>query len=286
MIGEIREAVAGCEPDLLVVSQIRAAPYADAVPDALLWLDQADVWSAFLDQEIAARHGLARSTARLQRRHIRRQEISWIQRAKVVTAAGYSDAGLLSRISGRDIQWLPTVVQGGEAPRPHGAPLTAGFFANFAFWPNRDAFALLRDEWAPVLRNQGWRVLVAGIGSASLGQTPGVDVIGEVSHPRDFYSQIDLALAPIRLGGGIKVKVVEALLWGRPVIGTKQAVDGLSPELANAIPIVARASELRQAVQFATENSKCSALAHERFSVDGFKSKVADLAVSAVGEGS
>lgn len=277
MLPEVQAAVQACDPDLIVVSQIRAAPYAYAVQGANLWLDQADVWSAFLDQEIRARRALARSSARMQQAHIRRHEVSWSGRATVVTAAGYADTERLSRMSGRRVEWLPTVVPGGHAARTPGIPPTAGFLANFAYWPNRDAFAMLQKDWAPVLRAHGWRVIVAGLHSESLEPTPGIEVMGEVDDLRTFYSEIDVALAPMRLGGGIKVKVVEALLWGRPVVGTAAAVDGLPPDISHSIPTVNRPTELPAALAAAARDVECIGFARDRFSESGFKSKVAEL---------
>jgi hypothetical protein len=46
----------------------------------------------------------------------------------------------------------------------------------------------------------------------------------------EFYSQVGLALAPVRTGGGIKVKIVEALAFGRPVLATAFALEGFAEE--------------------------------------------------------
>ena len=107
-ISGLSRVVAGARPDLLIVTQIRAAPYLDDGERAALWLDQADLWSAFIVAEIKRRHGLARTTARLQALTIRRAERRWAKRAAALSAAGYGDADALRRRVGRRVDWLPT----------------------------------------------------------------------------------------------------------------------------------------------------------------------------------
>src|ERR1700694_5597660 len=91
MIPDLARHVDDLAPDVLVVSQLRAAPYARFAPSSVLWLDQADVWSQLLHQEIEARGGLSKLGARLQLRHIRQVEADWLTRAGVISAAGYED---------------------------------------------------------------------------------------------------------------------------------------------------------------------------------------------------
>jgi hypothetical protein len=232
------EHVRKAEPDIVVASQLRGAPYVACAPGARLWLDQADVWSSFLDREILARSGVPRLTARLQQRQVKGLERRWSASAEIITAAGVADAQCLREAYACDVRWLPTAVPSGLVERVPGEVPTAGFFANFAFWPNRDAFLLLRDLWAPALRRLGWRTVVAGIESGRLDARGAVDVLGELESVSDFYRHVDVALAPLRLGGGIKVKVVEALMWRRPVIATSEALEGLPSELARLIPTV------------------------------------------------
>jgi hypothetical protein len=110
-------------------------------------------------------------------------------------------------------------------------PKRAGFIANFAFGPNLDAWRLLTTAWLPRLRERGWEVVVAGLRSEQLPALPGVVALGPVGDVAEFYREIAVTLAPIRLGGGMKVKVAESLLAGRAVVATRFAVDGFPPEI-------------------------------------------------------
>lgn len=219
--------------DLLLVSAISQAQFSE-LSQAPLWLDFMDVWSAVVEREAMTRRGLARHSSRLQGQLLRRLEARYAPRAAIVTAAGWED---WRRLADRGVSatWLPTSLPDDEflfVPHngAHGA--TVGFLGNFAYWPNRDAYALLTTYWAEPLARAGWRVIVAGRHSDSLASPPkNVEIIGELENVDDFYSEVRATLAPIRLGGGIKVKVIESLAKGVPVVGTQFAFEGFPPDL-------------------------------------------------------
>lgn len=278
MIAELGSHVAEMDPEILVVSQLRAAPYSDFVPHAALWLDQADVWSLFLNQEIANRRGLTRATAKLQLRQIRRAEIEWAHRAAAISTAGYGDGAYLRSTTERPVEWLPTAVAPLDIPRADDGARTAGFLANFAFWPNRDAFNVVRDHWAPALRRIGWKTIVAGIGSEHLDGQGQVEILGTLESLADYYSRIDISLAPIRLGGGIKVKIIEALMYRRPVLASAYALEGFPPELASAIRVVSDTStDCGDLDTLPQESEQAFALAAQYFSIDAWNETIGRL---------
>lgn len=237
----LAEALAAAAPfDVLIISHLSATQYHDAHADSLLWLDQSDLWSDFAEREVAARRGLARWTAERQRLSIVGREQEAARRADVVSAAGWTDAQALRERSGRDVVWLPTALPDVAArARPRSGPdRAAGYLANFAYHPNVDALEVLLERWLPGLRSEGWRLVVAGLQSESLDLPPDVTVLGRVGSVEEFYEQVDITLAPVRLGGGMKVKVIESLLRGRPVVASEFAVDGFPEALRSHAVVV------------------------------------------------
>jgi glycosyltransferase involved in cell wall biosynthesis len=282
MIPTLGQQIAELEPDVLVVSQLRAAPYSRFAPRSALWLDQADVWSLFLDREASSRRGLPRLTSKMQLRQIRRAEMAWTKSAAAISTAGYGDRAYLSSLTDKPVEWLPTAVAPVDIPRGPAGGRTAGFLANFAFWPNQDAFILLRDQWAPALREIGWDTVVAGIGSEHLDGDGRVEILGQIDDLGDYYSRIDVALAPIRLGGGIKVKVIEALMYQRPVLATAYALEGFPPDLAAAIPVVAdRAPAFAEILNDILDSDTAIRLAHKYFSIQSWEATVKRLVATA-----
>jgi hypothetical protein len=239
-VGALADAVRAIgTSDVLGVSQLRATQYVEhAGPGARLWLDQSDLWSGFLGPEIAKRRGLAKLAAIGQRIHITRQETAWLGRAAAVTAAGYADTEAINARVGQRARWLPTPVtipaEIPAAPARHAV----GLLGNFAFWPNRDAYNLLRDRWLPELRREGVACVVAGYGSEALPPADGIELVGPVGAPSDFYALVSATVAPIRLGGGIKVKIAESLVYHRPVLATNCALEGFDPSTRVRLPAI------------------------------------------------
>jgi glycosyltransferase involved in cell wall biosynthesis len=73
------------------------------------------------------------------------------------------------------------------------------------------------------LRVTGGRV-PAGVRSLA---DPNVVFEGEVSDLGAFYDGLRLAIAPLRFGAGVKVKTVQALQYGVPIVATAIGAEGI-----------------------------------------------------------
>ncbi len=60
-----------------------------------------------------------------------------------------------------------------------------------------------------------------------LGESPGILVTGAVEDVRPYYALAKVAIAPYRYGEGTKIKVVEAMACGMPVVSTSIGCQGL-----------------------------------------------------------
>ena len=61
----------------------------------------------------------------------------------------------------------------------------------------------------------------------ALSALPGVKVTGPVEDVRPFYAKTKVAVAPFRYGGGTKLKVLEAMALGVPVVATPVGCQGI-----------------------------------------------------------
>jgi glycosyltransferase involved in cell wall biosynthesis len=104
-------------------------------------------------------------------------------------------------------------------------PPTAGLIGTAAWPPTAEAIqTLLQDVWPCVQREApSARLVVAGRGTAELGG------IGGVESARDFFQGLSLLLYPLRRGSGMKVKVLEAMASGVPVVTTPSGAEGIEP---------------------------------------------------------
>lgn len=74
------------------------------------------------------------------------------------------------------------------------------------------------------------KVKLAGSMCAELGDLegrPGIELIGRVEDVADFYQAIDVAIVPMTFSTGLKIKAVEALTTGLPLIAHKHALEGI-----------------------------------------------------------
>lgn len=53
-------------------------------------------------------------------------------------------------------------------------------------------------------------------------------IVDDVAH---FYSQVEVVLSPIKFGAGLKIKVLEAIAHGRPILATEHSVTGFPEEI-------------------------------------------------------
>jgi hypothetical protein len=61
-------------------------------------------------------------------------------------------------------------------------------------------------------------------------QNEAFELVGMVDELEDFYSEIDIAINPMVGGTGLKIKSLEALSFGKPLLGTTDAMVGIHTE--------------------------------------------------------
>lgn len=110
------------------------------------------------------------------------------------------------------------------------------FTGSFDYPPNRESARFLLDltQHLDAARLTWHLTLVGRRPPESLQQQvarqPRVELLDQVEDITSCYRNADVALVPLFSGGGTKLKVLEAMVYGRPVIATEQGVRGLHLE--------------------------------------------------------
>ncbi len=108
------------------------------------------------------------------------------------------------------------------------------FFGTLNYLPNQDGLRYFLEDVFPHLRqeNPGIHLRVVGRGAprnlVELCQaTPGVEYVGLVPDIRSELAGAAIVVVPLRIGGGTRLKILEALAAGRPVVSTTIGAEGL-----------------------------------------------------------
>jgi glycosyltransferase involved in cell wall biosynthesis len=107
------------------------------------------------------------------------------------------------------------------------------FTGKMDFRPNVDAVLWLYEEVFPRLRDlvPGVHLCVAGKNPhrrlSYLRRDPQVTLTGQVPDIRPYISRAALYVVPLRIGGGTRLKVLEAMATGKAVLSTSLGCEGL-----------------------------------------------------------
>jgi glycosyltransferase involved in cell wall biosynthesis len=113
-------------------------------------------------------------------------------------------------------------------------PLRLLFVGTFGYFPNVDAALFLCREVLPALRrftDREIRIDLVGSGSktamAGLHRHSEVRLHDFVQDLAPLYAAADVAVVPLRAGGGTRIKILESFAHGVPVVTTRLGAEGI-----------------------------------------------------------
>lgn len=108
------------------------------------------------------------------------------------------------------------------------------FVGSASYFPNREAIEWLVNMLMPEIFKIDPSVNLYLCGSSAkdidlLVAVPNVHFLGFVSDDmlEQYHRESDLFVSPIRLGGGIKMKVLDVLSYGMPVVASRESMRGI-----------------------------------------------------------
>jgi glycosyltransferase involved in cell wall biosynthesis len=110
---------------------------------------------------------------------------------------------------------------------------TVLFFGTFNYFPNRDGVLFfLREVWPKLLASHPQaRLKIVGADpppEVLAYKGPRVDVAGQVEDLRPHLAEAAVAIAPLLVGGGTRLKIVEAMAMAKPVVSTRLGAEGIN----------------------------------------------------------
>jgi sugar transferase (PEP-CTERM/EpsH1 system associated) len=231
--------------DVVHVEGIEMAPYLDllcAGPSPLVMFDDHNCEYmlqkryAQIDARIPRRWAGALYSL-LQWQKLRPYEASVCRRAHHVLAVSQADAQALQRlVPGLDVTVIPNGIDCDQyqvAPGAQGPPKLV-FVGKMDFRPNVDAVRWFADAIWPRVRAEVPEAHFYAVGQRPnrqlerLRADPSLTLTGWVQEVRPYVAQATVYVAPLRMGSGTRLKLLEAMAMGKAIVSTRLGAEGLS----------------------------------------------------------
>jgi polysaccharide biosynthesis protein PslH len=255
---EMHEAVADVartwRPDVAQVDFGVMGQYLPSVPTGIptvLVVHDLIAGSPLLDDDAGVGERLRE---RLDRRAWGRFDATAFRRSDAVVVFSARDRRLVEAASGRTpVQVIPLGIRLGRALDPVGSEPAVVFVGSFVHPPNVDAARFLAREILPRVRSRRPETTAYIVGDAPPREVrelagDSVVVTGRVPAVEPYLDRAAVVAAPVRLGGGMRVKVLDALGAGKAVVSTALGVSGLSVEDGEHVLVRERPEEFAEAI--------------------------------------
>ena len=129
-----------------------------------------------------------------------------------------------------------------EADAKDGARGDVLFMGRMDYHANIDAALYFAREVWPLVRQRRPELRLVIVGAQPAAQVlalrkEGITVTGTVEDVRPFYRGALVSVVPLRVGGGTRLKVLEAMAAGTPVVSTSLGAEGLAVTVGKDILI-------------------------------------------------
>jgi glycosyltransferase involved in cell wall biosynthesis len=238
MKSEVARLLATGTFDRLVADFLFAAPNVPSLSQALLFQHNVEttIWDRHLEN---AHSAVARAFFRIQRNRMARYEGSACRQSAHVVAVSSQDAQRFrTMFQAKRVSEVPTGVDIASFTRPkdqtfeHKADLV--FVGSMDWLPNIDGCNYFVREILPLIRRKRPNFTLAivgrspGSGILEMARTdPGILVSGTVPDIRPYLWGCSVSIVPLRIGGGTRLKIYEAMAAQTPIVSTTIGAEGL-----------------------------------------------------------
>lgn len=169
--------------------------------------------------------------------------------------------------------------------RPISNQLELGFLGNLHWWPNRDALRWFTESVLPGVQRP-LQLHVFGEGRLRTGDRR-VILHGPIDDLNRVWERCDLMVVPTHSGGGVSIKLAEALYHGMPVLTTRFATRGLPIAEDPALIICDEVAEWAQYLNtVAVDDLRCLRVApaiSEGFTLEAHRERLQEFVRGIVG---
>jgi sugar transferase (PEP-CTERM/EpsH1 system associated) len=232
--------------DIVQIEGIELAPYLDTIraasQEALVVFDDHNCeyllqQRTFLTDLYSPTRWPGAVYSFVQWQRLRRYEAEICRRADEVLAVSEADAEALRKLTP---ELNVTVIPNGIDTQAY-RPATAGadtsgkrlvFTGTMDFRPNVDAVLWFARQALPLIQAEISDVHFLVVGQRPhrrldpLRENPAITLTGWVKDVRPYFADATVYVAPLRMGGGTRLKLLEAMAMGKPIVATSLGAEG------------------------------------------------------------
>ena len=201
-------------------------------------LDAHDVLAGAIEERFGAGHPFTRLVAAWEGRVVRRVDhvfaCSDLDRQQFIARYGVSPERVSTVPNGVDIaawQAAPEGAVDAEVEALLQGATVLFFMGKLDYQPNREALQFLARNVMPALEREAdgttYRLLVCGGPAPATAPHPAMVLAGRVPDVAPYVRRADICLAPIFTGSGTRLKILEYLAAGKPVVSTSKGAEGI-----------------------------------------------------------
>lgn len=198
---------------------------------------EAEIWRRHAEM---AANPISKRLLTQQWQRMLRFEGEAIARFDLVLAVSETDSQTFHRLYPGALRGPVHVIQTGVdtqyfTPMPEHSvrPAHLVFTGSMDWLPNEDGMVYFVKEILPRIRRAEPAATLSIIGRSPtpavrrLGEAPGVEVTGSVDDVRPHVAAGSVYVVPLRIGGGTRLKIFEAMSMAKPVVSTTIGAEGL-----------------------------------------------------------
>ena len=235
-VSEVRQLLQEGHYDLLVLDEICMAPYLMEVQGPKLVIRHKIDHLHYREIASAQPLDMEKVVSCLEVRKLRKYEHHTMSAFNAAVCCSVEDAEHLNQLNPE----IPVCVIGNGVDLDYFTPLeevagppTLLYTGTMHYYPNIDAVQYFFQEIYPHLVRlvPEVQILIVGHGPPAevlqWQRLPGVKITGSVLDIRPYLAGCTATIVPLRLGGGTRLKIMESIAAGRPVVSTSVGAQGL-----------------------------------------------------------
>lgn len=236
--GRVRRILRRLDPSVVVMTSIWELPAVARLRGVPVLFDSQNVDAVYMAQRYGEDHWFTRLVARAEGRTLARADHvfvcseadaeGYLRRYRVaerkltvvpngVNCARFDEAG------------VPDSIDPGVASRLAGKTVLF-FMGKLDYAPNRQALEWMRDVLLPELERRApgrFGLLITGGPVPNAPMHASMVFAGLVPDIRPYLARAEICLAPLFVGSGTRLKILETLAAGKPVVATPVAIEGI-----------------------------------------------------------